>query len=127
MLLFFISVLRQGILRHALESPGAGPLYHTLFAFEKIEGPSPGKNDGNIDHSREFPVRPRGRGEAARGEYEKRSTKDFRKPYSTDQYVCKQQNAYIFICVQLCSKKLHSYLVHSTERPGPLVAALLQL
>jgi len=74
-------------------SPGARPLYHTLFAFEKYGGPSPGKNDGNTDPFREFPVRPRGRGEAGRGEYEKGSTKDFCKPYSTDQYFCKQHNA----------------------------------
>jgi len=50
-----------------------------LFAFEKYRGPSSGKNDGNTDPFREFPVRPRGRGEAGRGEYEKESTRVFFK------------------------------------------------
>jgi len=58
-------------IRGSQESTGARPLYHTLFAFEKYRGPSSGKNDGNTDPFREFPFRPRGRGEAGRGEYEK--------------------------------------------------------
>ena len=61
------------------ERTGARPLYHTLFAFEKYGGPSPGKNDAKTLPFREFQVGPRGRGEAGRGEYEKRSTKGFPK------------------------------------------------
>ena len=80
------------------ERTGARPLYHTLFAFGKYGGPSPGENDGKTLPFREFQVGPRGRGEG--GEYEKRSTRDFQKTYSTDQYVCEQQNAYIFVAEQ---------------------------
>ena len=68
---------------HETERPGAGPLYHTLFPFEKYGGPSPGKNDGKTLTFREFQVGPgpRGRGEAGGGEHEKRSTKDIQKTY----------------------------------------------
>ena len=56
---------------HYLEA-ASDPLQKYRHALEKFEGPSPGKNDGNTDPFREFPVRPRGRGEAGRGEYEKK-------------------------------------------------------
>ena len=61
------------------ERAGARPLYHTLFAFEKYGGPSPGKNDAKTLPFREFQVVPRGRGEARGGEYDKRETKGFPK------------------------------------------------
>ena len=64
---------------HLTREPREGPLYHTLFAFEKYGGPSPGKNHGKTLPFREFQVEPRGRGEAGRGEYEKRDTKGFPK------------------------------------------------
>ena len=51
----------------AEERTGTRPLYHTLFAFEKYGGPSPGKNDEKTLPFREFQVGPRGRGEAGRG------------------------------------------------------------
>ena len=61
------------------ERTGARPLYHTLFAFEKYGGPSPGKNDAKTLPFREFQVVPTGWGEAGRGEYAKRDTKGFPK------------------------------------------------
>ena len=50
-------------------------------------------------------------------ESEKRSEKDFQNIYSTDQNVCEQQNACIFVAEQFLAKKWHSYLLHSTELP----------
>jgi len=57
--------------------------------------------------------------------YKKRSTKGFRKPYSLSQSSSKQHNALKFMSGQIRARKLHSYLPHSSDRPGPLVVCEL--
>jgi len=50
----------------------------------------------------------------------------FHKPYSSDQSDCKQDTCRNSITEQFGVKRLHSYLLHSGDRPRPLLPLLIR-